>query len=34
LRRAEVVRFFAELPTCLVGIEACAGAHAWARELS
>lgn len=34
LRRAEVVRFFAELPSCLVGIEACAGAHAWARELS
>lgn len=34
LRRAEVVRFFAELPPCLVGIEACAGAHAWARELT
>jgi transposase len=33
LRRAEVVRFFAELPMCLVGIEACAGAHACAREL-
>ena len=34
LRRAEVVRVFAELPPCLVGIEACAGAHAWARELT
>ena len=33
LRRPESVRFFAELPMCLVGIEACAGAHAWAREL-
>lgn len=33
LRWAEVVRFFAELPMSLVGIEACAGAHAWAREL-
>ena len=26
LRRAEVVRFFSELPPCLIGIEACAGA--------
>jgi transposase len=33
LRRSEVVRFFAELPPCLVGIEACASAHHWAREL-
>ncbi|MBW7057748.1 hypothetical protein KY389_13810 [Paracoccus bogoriensis] len=33
LRRAQVVRFFAGLPVCLVGIEACAGAHVWAREL-
>ena len=34
LRRAEVLRFFAELPPCLVGIEACATAHHWARELT
>jgi transposase len=33
LRRAEVIRFFAELPPCLVGMEACAAAHHWAREL-
>ena len=26
LRRAEVMRFFAELPPCRVGMEACAGA--------
>ncbi len=33
LRRAEVVGFFADLPACLVGMEACASAHHWAREL-
>ncbi|RSY76630.1 IS110 family transposase [Sphingomonas koreensis] len=33
LRRTEVIRFFAELPRCLVGMEACASAHHWAREL-
>ena len=33
LRRAEVVMFFAHLPKALVGIEACAGGHHWAREL-
>lgn len=33
LRRAEVVRFFAKLPPCLVGMEACASAHYWARTL-
>ena len=33
LRRAEVVAFFAELPPCLVGMEACATAHHWGREL-
>ena len=25
--------FFANLPACLVGIEACASAHHWARKL-
>ncbi len=34
LRRTEVLRFFGELPPCLVGIEACATAHYWARELT
>jgi len=33
LRRAEVMRFFAELPPCRVGMEACAGAHHWARAI-
>src|SRR5204862_2230703 len=31
--RAKVLEFFADLPPCLVGIEACATAHRWAREL-
>src|SRR6267154_2849485 len=34
LRRAEVLRFFAPLPPCLVGMEACGTAHHWARELT
>ena len=33
LRRAQAIAFFAELPRCLVGMEACASAHHWAREL-
>src|SRR6202140_4771048 len=33
LRRAQLVTFFANLPPCLVGIEACGSAHHWAREL-
>jgi transposase len=33
LRRAQVVSYFASLPPCLVGMEACATAHFWAREL-
>src|SRR5919199_3619739 len=33
LRRAQVTTFFAKLPPCLVGMEACATAHYWAREL-
>ena len=34
LRRKEVIGFFADLPPCLVGMEACASAHYWARQLS
>jgi transposase len=33
LRRGQVMKFFAALPPCLVGMEACATAHYWAREL-
>jgi transposase len=34
LRRSEVLTFFQSLPPCVVGIEACATAHHWARELT
>jgi len=34
LRRAQMMTFFAKLAPCLVGMEACATAHHWARELS
>lgn len=33
LRRGQVIDFFEKLPPCLVGMEACATAHHWAREL-
>ncbi len=33
LRRNQVLAFFAQRPPCLVGMEACAGAHYWARKL-
>ncbi|MGH8634109.1 MAG: IS110 family transposase [Burkholderiales bacterium] len=33
LRRGQVLEFFASIPSCLVGLEACASAHHWAREL-
>ena len=33
LRRSQVLGFFSRLPRCLVGMEACATAHYWAREL-
>jgi transposase len=34
LRRGQVMKFFEGLPRCLVGLEACATAHYWARELT
>ena len=34
LARAKVLAFFANLPRCLIGLEACGGAHHWARELT
>ena len=33
LRRGQVLVFFARLSPCLIGLEACASAHYWAREL-
>jgi len=33
LKRVQVLAFFANLPPCLIGLEACGGAHYWAREL-
>ena len=33
LRRSQMLVFFARLPRCLVGIEACGTSHYWAREL-
>src|SRR5947207_125979 len=34
LRRGQVLAFFSRIPRCLVGLEACATAHYWARELT
>jgi transposase len=34
LRRSQVLTFFANLSPVLVGMEACGGAHYWARELT
>jgi len=31
--RTKILKFFTDLPRCLVGMEACATAHHWAREL-
>ena len=33
LTRGRMLKFFAKLPPCLVGIEACATSHYWTREL-
>ena len=33
VRRSKLLEFFASLPRCLVGLEACGSAHHWAREL-
>jgi transposase len=34
LKRTQMVSFFTQLPPCLIGMEACGGAHFWARKLS
>jgi transposase len=33
LRRDQLLAFFAELPRCVVAMEACGGAHHWGREI-
>ena len=33
LRRAQMLPFFKKQPPCLIGMEACATAHHWARQL-
>lgn len=34
IRRSQVLAYFERLPRCLVGMEACASAHHWGRELT
>lgn len=34
LSRSRLLEFFDKQPRCLIGMEACASAHFWARELS
>uniref|UniRef100_A4WSG6 Transposase n=1 Tax=Cereibacter sphaeroides (strain ATCC 17025 / ATH 2.4.3) TaxID=349102 RepID=A4WSG6_CERS5 len=34
VKRAQVLLFISRLRPCLIGMEACAGAHYWARELA
>jgi transposase len=33
LKRRYLLEFFQKLPSCLIGIEACASSHHWSREL-
>jgi transposase len=33
LRRSQLLEFFSKLSPCLIGMEACATSHQWAREL-
>ena len=33
LKRSQVVPFFSQFAPCLIGMEACGGAHFWARKL-
>ena len=32
--RAKLLELMASLPPCLIGMEACSGAHHWAREFA
>lgn len=33
VKRSQLLQFFARQPACLIGMEACASSHHWAREL-
>lgn len=33
LRRSDILRYLAQLEPCLIGVESCASAHYWAREI-
>jgi transposase len=33
LKRDQMLAFFANLPACMIGMEACGSAHYWARKL-
>ena len=33
IRRAQMLEFFSQLPSCVVAMEACGGAHFWGREI-
>src|SRR5690349_11384651 len=34
LSRAKLAELIAQLPACLIGMEACSGAHEWARRFA
>ncbi|HAC30487.1 MAG TPA: IS110 family transposase, partial [Marinobacter hydrocarbonoclasticus] len=34
LNRPKLLPYIAQLPPCLIGMEACSGAHHWAREMT
>lgn len=34
LKREQMLPYFANFPSCLIGIEACGSAHYWARKLT
>lgn len=34
VKRAHLMEFLANVPACLIGVEACGGSHHWAREIS
>lgn len=34
MKRGKVLEYFANLPPCLIGMEACVSAHHWHRQLS
>ena len=33
IKRSELARYLSNLPPCVIGMEACGGAHYWARRL-